>query len=157
MTTTRGRVPYSFRAGIVPALFLLLAAWIAYESLQMPLGSVLAPGAGLFPLGLSVLLALLATLLWIVEGFGPATSETARPSEWREAIWLTACVLAAAWFFEPAGFLVTTASFLTITVAVLGRVALWRAAAMAIVGSAAAWVVFVRILKIALPTGILPL
>lgn len=157
MTTTRGLVPHSLRAGIVPVLFLLLAAWVTHEALQMPLGTILAPGAGFFPLGLGLLLAVLALLLWVIEGRGTSTSEDAASSQWRQVVCLTACVIAAAWLFEPVGFLVTTAVFLTVTIAMLGHVAWWRAAAMAIVGSATAWIVFVRILKIALPSGILPL
>lgn len=157
MSTAQRRPMHLVRAGMVPLGFLLLAAWISYESLQMPLGTLNMPGAGFFPLVLGLLLGVLALLLAAVEGRATASDDTAAPTEWRGVICLAASVLAAAWLFERTGFLVTMAAFLTVTTAVLGRIAWWRSAAMAVVGSATAWVVFVRVLKIALPSGIMPM
>jgi putative tricarboxylic transport membrane protein len=145
------------RAGIVPLGFLLLAAWISYESLQMPLGTLHMPGAGFFPLVLGLLLGVLALLLSAAEGLAAASDDTAAPTDWRGVICLAASVLAAAWLFERAGFLVTMAAFLTVTTAVLGRIAWWRSAVMSVAGSVTAWVVFVHVLKIALPSGLMPM
>jgi Tripartite tricarboxylate transporter TctB family len=155
--TTRRRHMHLLRASIVPLGFLLLAAWISHESLQMPLGTLHMPGAGFFPLVLGLLLGLLALLLSAVERLAAASDDTGAPTDWRGAICLGASVLAAAWLFERTGFLVTMAAFLTVTTAVLGGIGWWRSAVMAVVGSAIAWVVFVRVLKIALPSGIMPM
>lgn len=145
------------RASIVPLGFLLLAAWISYEALRMPLGTLHMPGAGFFPLVLGLLLGILALLLSAVEGLATASDDRAAPTDWRGVMCLAASLLAAAWFFERAGFLVTMAAFLTVTTAVLGKISWWRSAVMAVVGSATAWVVFVHVLKIALPSGIMPM
>jgi Tripartite tricarboxylate transporter TctB family len=90
-----------------------------------------------------------------VEGSAIVSHDTPAPTEWRRVICLATSVLAAAWLFERAGFVLTMAAFLTVTTAVLGKIAWWRSALMAVVGSAIAWVVFVRVLKIALPSGIM--
>jgi putative tricarboxylic transport membrane protein len=155
--TTQRRPMHRVRASIVPLGFLLLAAWISYESLQMPLGTLHMPGAGFFPLVLGLLLGVLALLLSAVEGLAAASDDAATLTDRHGVICLAASVLAAALLFERAGFLVTMAAFLTVTTAVLGRIAWWRSAVMAVVGCAAAWVVFVRVLKIALPSGIIPM
>lgn len=157
MSASRRRPVDFVRAGTIPLGFLLLAAWIASESLHMPLGTFQMPGAGFFPLGLGLLLGILALLLWAAQGPDPAASDAAQPTQRAEVICLTVCLVAAAWLFERVGFLITMAVFLTVTTAMLGRIAWWRAAALAAVGTAAAWLVFVRVLKIALPSGVSPL
>src|SRR5262245_41904458 len=88
MSTTRRRPMHLVRAGIVPLGFLLLAVWISYESLQMPLGTLHMPGAGFFPLVLGLLLGVLALLLSAAERLAAASDDTAAPTDWRGAICL---------------------------------------------------------------------
>ena len=66
-------------------------------------------------------------------------------------------MLAAALLFESAGFLVTMTAFLMITTSVLGNIGWVKSTVLAVVGSAGAYLVFVRLLKIALPDGVLPM
>jgi Bacterial extracellular solute-binding proteins, family 5 Middle/Tripartite tricarboxylate transporter TctB family len=69
---------------------------------------------------------------------------------------LAATLAAAVWLFERLGFLLTMISFLALTMRVLGKVSWPKSIVLALVGSVAAYVVFGRVLRIALPSGILP-
>jgi putative tricarboxylic transport membrane protein len=144
------------RVGIVPGVFLLLAAWICFEALQVPLGGFRMPGAGFFPLALGLTLALLSVMLLAVDLLSPASGPAGAWPERREVLYLVGSVVASAWLFERAGFLLTMAAFLALTMRVLGKTGWPTAVALALVGSVAAYVVFGRVLLIALPSGILP-
>ena len=144
------------KAGSVPAVFLFLGAWICFEALQVPLGSFRMPGAGFFPLALGLALGLFSVLLLGMSLVSPASGSTDAWPERREPFYLVASVVAAVWLFERAGFLLTMALFLAFTTRVLGRIKWLTAVALALVGSVAAYVVFSRVLLIALPSGILP-
>ena len=147
----------AIRIGLVPLVFLLLAAWISYEALKVPLGTFNMPGAGFFPLGLGLLLGVLSLVLWLTSSRRPAPNEPVSWPKRREVICLIATVLAAALLFESAGFLVTMTAFLMITTSVLGNIGWVKSTVLAVVGSAGAYLIFVRLLKIALPDGVLPM
>ena len=72
------------RVGIVPGVFLLLAAWICFEALQVPLGGLRMPGAGFFPLALGLTLAVLSVMLLALNMFSPADGRTGAWPERRE-------------------------------------------------------------------------
>lgn len=145
------------RAGFVPALFLLLAIWIAVEALQVPLGTFRMPGAGFFPLALALTLGGLAVALFAMSLLSPALGSTEAWPEQREVFYLIGIVVASAWLFERAGFLLTMALFLALTTRLLGKIGWPTSIVVALVGSIGAYVVFSRVLLIALPSGILPL
>jgi hypothetical protein len=145
------------RLGVVPGIFLLLAAWICVEALQVPLGGFRMPGAGFFPLGLGLALAALAAMLLTVYILSPGVGQTDAWPERREVLYLVASIVAGALLFERAGFLLTMAMFLALTTRVLGRIGWVTAIVLALVGSVAAYVVFGRVLQIALPSGFLPI
>jgi len=144
------------KAGSVPGVFLLLAAWICYEALQVPFGSFRMPGAGFFPLGLGLALGTFAVMLLGLSLLSPAFASTDAWPERRDGFYLVASVVAAVWLFERAGFLLTMALFLALTTRLLGKINWLTAVVLALVGSVAAYVVFGRVLLIALPSGLLP-
>jgi putative tricarboxylic transport membrane protein len=154
-----GMSPSAFervKAGSVPGVFLLLAAWICFEALQVPLGSFRMPGAGFFPLALGLALGMFAVMLLGMSLLSPASGSTDAWPERRDGVYLVASVVAAVWLFERAGFLLTMALFLALTTRVLGKISWLTAVVLALVGSVTAYVVFSRVLLIALPSGILP-
>jgi putative tricarboxylic transport membrane protein len=157
VSTSGPRTRELVRAGPVPALFLTLALWISVEALQVPLGTFRMPGAGFFPLALGLTLAALAMMLLAVNFLSPGASQTDAWPERREVLYLIASVVAGAWLFERVGFLLTMAAFLALTMRVLGRISWVTAVVLALVGSVAAYIVFGRVLLIALPSGILPI
>jgi hypothetical protein len=73
-----------------------------------------------------------------------------------EVFYLMVAILAAAWLFERLGFLSTMVLFLGVILKVLGKLGWTATVVLAVVGSAAASVLFNRVLLIGLPSGILP-
>jgi putative tricarboxylic transport membrane protein len=144
------------RAGAVAGVFLLLGAFICFEGLQVPVGTVRMPGAGFFPLLLGIALSALSILLLAMSLVSPPGDATRLWPERREVVYLAATVAVAVLLFERAGFLVTMALFLVVAVRVLGKMRWPTVIVLALVGSVSSYVVFSRVLQIALPSGILP-
>lgn len=136
-------------------VFLLLGGWICLEASQLPFGGFRMPGAGFFPLLLGVALCLLSLLLLLTTLLGPAEVASASPVR-AEVFYLMAAILAAAWLFERLGFVSTMVLFLGVILKVLGKLGWTATVVLALVGSAAASVLFNRVLLIGLPSGILP-
>jgi Tripartite tricarboxylate transporter TctB family len=136
-------------------IFFLLGGWICLEASQLPFGGFRMPGAGFFPLLLGVALCLLSLILLLTSLLGPAETASASPAR-AEVFYLMAAILAAAWLFERLGFLSTMALFLGVILKVLGKLGWTATVVLAVVGSAAASVLFNRVLLIGLPSGILP-
>jgi putative tricarboxylic transport membrane protein len=144
------------KAGGVSLVFLLLAAFICFEALQVPFGSLRMPGAGFFPLLLGVTLGVLSLLLLgtsLLDASGESLD--VRP-ERREVLQLTASIFVAVFLFEWAGFLLTMAMFAAVVMKMLGTMSWTTAVVLALLGSVTAYVVFGRVLLIALPSGVLP-
>jgi hypothetical protein len=144
------------KASVAPTVFLLVALWVCLEALQVPLGSFRMPGAGFFPLVLGLALGLCSILLLAMSLARPALGSTEGWPERRDAFYLAGCVIAAVGLFEHAGFVLTMTLFLAATTRMLGRLGWLTAVVVGVIGSTAAYVVFGRLLVIALPSGILP-
>jgi putative tricarboxylic transport membrane protein len=144
------------KATVVPVAFLFLGAWICVEALQVPVGSLRMPGAGFFPLLLGMTLSVLSISLLGMCLLNPVGSSTHLGPERSEVFYLVASMFAAVWLFERAGFLLTMILLAGVVMKVLGRMSWGTALVLAAMGSLAAYVVFSRVLQIALPSGILP-
>jgi putative tricarboxylic transport membrane protein len=140
----------------VPVVFLLLSAWICVEAIQVPLGSFRMPGAGFFPLGLGLTLGVLSIVLLGMNLRRPADGVRFLAPQRSEVLYLVGSLVAAVWLFERAGFVVTMALFVAVVLRVLGGLSWAKVVALGVVGSLAAYVVFSRVLLIALPSGVLP-
>jgi hypothetical protein len=130
--------------------------WICLEALQVPFGSFRMPGAGFFPLLLGATLGVLALVLFGVQVLGDTQAVTqVRPAR-AEVLYLMGAIFAAAWLFERAGYVLTMVLFLGVVLKVLGKLGWVTTVVLALVGSLAAYVLFGRVLMIALPSGLLP-
>jgi len=145
------------KSAAVPVVFLLLSAWICVEAVQVPLGSFRMPGAGFFPLGLGLTLGVLSIVLLGMNLRRPADGVTfLGPPKRSEVLYLVGSLVAAVWLFERAGFVITMALFVAVVLRVLGRMSWVKVVVLGMVSSLTAYVVFSRLLLIALPSGVLP-
>jgi putative tricarboxylic transport membrane protein len=149
-------LPMAARASSVAVIFLLLGAWICFEALQVPVGSFRMPGAGFFPLVLGLTLSVFSIMLLGMSLLSPASASTPLRPERVEVFYLVGSMFIAVWLFERAGFVLTMALFAGVMMKVLGKMNWVAAVTLALVGSVSAYVVFSRVLLIALPSGILP-
>jgi putative tricarboxylic transport membrane protein len=144
------------RAVLVPTTFVLMGLWICFEARQLPLGSFRMPGAGFFPLLLGATLSVLALVLLAVNlvtvPAGAAETIAPRP----EILVLIGALFASAWLFERGGYLLTMVVFLLVVLKALAQVRWTTAVVLASIGSIASYLLFDRVLMIALPSGILP-
>ena len=140
---------------VVATVFLLTGVWICVEALQVPFGSLRMPGAGFFPMVLGVALGVLAVMLFVM---GWAGREVDTERVWPDTpavLYVTGILVLSAWLFERAGFLIAMGVFLAVSIKVLGRGRWLTVLATAVIGSVTSYWVFVRLLQISLPGGIL--
>ena len=147
----RGRL----KTGLVAAVFLLTGVWICLEALQVPFGGLRMPGAGFFPLLLGVALSALAVMLFAVEWTSREVDSARIWPDTPDVLYVTGILILSAWLFERAGFLISMAVFLAVSIKVLGRGKWLTALATAVIGSVSSYWVFGRLLQISLPDGIL--
>jgi hypothetical protein len=143
------------KAAFIPTVFLLVALGICLEALQVPFGSFRMPGAGFFPLLLGVALAILALVHLGINLLGSAETTPVGRSR-AETLALIGALFTSVWLFERAGYLLTMALFLGVSVRVLGKTGWTMAVVAALTGSVASYLLFGHVLSIALPAGILP-
>jgi len=137
---------------------LALAAWTLVDSARYGIGSLTAPGPGLFPFLLAGILCVvcLALLLQQVMRPGLAARSDAPPplDNRRKPFWLVAALLFGyALLLEPLGFVLS--SFVCMSVLFkAGNTWRWPAAVAAAAATVAiAYVVFVVLLNVPLPRG----
>lgn len=145
-----------FTTSVVPAVFLLVSVWICFEALQVPVGTFRMPGAGFFPLVLGLSLGLLSVMLLGTSLVSPTGGWAPLRPEQPSVVYLAGLTVAAVVLFERVGFLLTMALFLVVAMRMLGRMPWVTVFVVALVGSVTSYVVFVRVLLINLPSGILP-
>lgn len=114
------------------------------------------PGAGFFPLLLGVTLGLLALVLLAMNLYGDPGSVAQVTRSRPEILYLIGTMFASVWLFERAGYLLTMALFLGVTMKLLAKTRSPVAVIIALMGSVASYLLFDRVLMIALPSGILP-
>ena len=152
----------------------LFGALTAALSLQLPLGVPRMPGSGFFPLVLGLALMALAA------GHGvkiyrarpkaaapqtPAALQTPaaprtpaapaapeRDGATRRVVLFVAGVIAAVALLQPLGYVLSSFLLMLVLLLILG-LRLWYSASIALLSAAACYVVFVRWLKIPLPSG----
>lgn len=143
-------------AALIPLIFLLISLWVCWEATQVPFGSFRMPGAGFFPLLLGVTLGLLALALLAMNLYGDPGSVAQVTRSRPEILYLIGTMFASVWLFERAGYLLTMALFLGVTMKLLAKTRWPVAVIIALMGSVASYLLFDRVLMIALPSGILP-
>jgi hypothetical protein len=134
-----------------------LGVALAVAASQMPKGTVALPGPGFVPLAIGVLLTL-AGLGCAGRAFVTNVDAAETVSLGGLRVWGTlATLVGVGYAFEPLGAPITLAIAVTVFVRLLGDYSIARSATIGVIASAAAWLVFARLLGIGLPAGLLPL
>jgi putative tricarboxylic transport membrane protein len=151
MTKERGGSIVFLAAGIYGLVF----------SAGLPLGKWNAPGPGVFPISLSILLCAFG-LVWFVQG---RVKEGEKPRESlggllrksKTPVQIVGITAAFILLLEPLGYLLASALYTFVLFLGVSRYKLWIAAALAATFGAVSWVFFTKVLSTPLPKGLLPL
>jgi len=139
------------------ATIFVMALYGVVSSALMPLGQLLEPGPGFFPLALSVILLVLSGL-GIVSA-RPSAEDLARSEPfWGDMKTPVKIVLAtglAVFAFEPVGFLITSSCFLVSLFLWVSRYPWWKAVVFGVAGGFLGWFCFVKLLGVPMPGGFL--
>ena len=151
MTKERGGSIVFLAAGIYGLVF----------SAGLPLGKWNAPGPGVFPLSLSILLCAFG-LVWFVqgrvkEGEKPRVSLGGVLRKSKTPVQIVGITAAFILLLEPLGYLLASALYTFALFLGVSRYKLWIAAALAATFGAGSWVFFTKVLSTPLPKGLLPL
>jgi hypothetical protein len=132
------------------ALLFLLAAFILWQNLSYPVGTLSEPGAGFLPLLLGLALALVSVL---IAWFGGAALSI-KAIGWGEApravLILAACCVAVL-VFEPFGYRLTLIALLVFLLGVVERKPIINVLLTAIGFSLITYFVFFNLLDVQLP------
>jgi putative tricarboxylic transport membrane protein len=139
------------------AVFLLLAAFIARESLELKFYTSNGPGPGFFPFWLSMALGLLALLMILQATFRepepvPEGFFAGRAGYLRAGA-IVAALAVTTTFLEIAGFPLTMLVTTLFLLFALGRPGLIATLLVSAAGSFGCFYLFDRWLKVPLPTG----
>lgn len=141
----------------IGVVFLLAAAFLAWNAAGLVYYSRLGPGPGFFPLWLCGLLAALSVAVVVQAGVAeperlPGDFFTTRGNYLRVAAVLVA-LLAMAMLMRPLGFRVAMLGFFLVMLPLLGRRNVVEIALLAAIGSFGTYYVFGGLLGLALPVG----
>ena len=147
MSKERGGSLIFFLSGIYGLIF----------SIQFPMGRLMEPGPGVFPLFLSILL-LVSGLLTFLSGRGKRIETKDRSGfvkKWITPLQIVALTVIYILVLERLGYLVTSFLYLFLLLFWVSRYRLWMASGLAVLIGMGSWYFFVRILLIRLPGGVL--
>jgi putative tricarboxylic transport membrane protein len=148
------RRPYQ----ITGAVLLLLAVYVAIESLRLRYYTPLGPGPGFFPFWLAVILGALAVGMLLQASLGraepmPPDFFASRTGYLKMGAVVLALVGTTA-LLEPLGFCLTTLAMYLLLLSALGRHSLIITALVSLGGSFGVYYVFMRWLQVPLPAGL---
>jgi hypothetical protein len=143
---------------ITGTVLLLLAAFVADESLKLRYYTPLGPGPGFFPFWLAVILGALAVGMLLQATLGhaepmPADFFASRTGYLKMGAVVLALVGTTA-LLEPLGFCLTMLAVYLFLLYTLGRQNLILTALVSLGGSFGVYYLFVRWLQVPLPTGL---
>lgn len=142
---------------ITGVVFLLLAAFVAWESLELKFYTNNGPGPGFFPFWLSMALGLLAVLMILQATFResepmPEGFFAGRAGYLRAGAIVMALIVTAA-LLDIVGFPLTMLVAILFLLFALGRPSLIVTLLVSVAGSFGCFYLFDRWLKVPLPTG----
>jgi len=137
---------------------ILLSAGYLHKTLELPMGEMDQPGAGVFPLLIAGIL-FIASISALWEGWQRrATSEPLDLPQGEDRVRLLKLValllvyfLAIPWL----GFLVSSVLFCILLIRLLSDLSWQRSTAYAVIMTAVVYLIFIAILKVPMPAGIL--
>ena len=143
------------RAGMV---FMALGAYVIYYTFaELKIGSVRSPGSGFFTficgLGILLMSSALVTISF-VKGTKPASLWDG--GQWIKPMLALVFTVVYAICIPTLGFILATALFLVLWQKLVESQPNGKTALVAILGSAAMWAVFEKLLRVPLPNGLLP-
>lgn len=136
---------------VASALFLFLALFIIYHSLQLPYLDRFGPGSGFMPLWLAVLLGVLSVML-LFSTFAPSTDS----SDWRpdkRAIVVTVIAGVAVFLSNYVGMILTSALLMGSILFYLEPAAKKRNLTISLITPVAVWLLFTYWLGVPMPRG----
>lgn len=147
------------RSTIGAALFFVLGCVVAIMAAQLPMGSLRVPGSGAFPLGIGVSLMVLSVCLAVQSLRGGAQDGASDhiAERWGALRVAAVCALVALYIFALpiVGFALDTALLMTALYAVGSGQLRIREIAAGLLTTAAIYTLFVAILEVRLPQGLL--
>ncbi len=146
--------------GLIGGIFwLVLGILFTYQATSYEIGSFTQPGPGFFPLGLGIILTLLAVTIVGREAkkFSLRVPETAPllGEAWKKVGYTVAILFLAALFFETIGYLLTFFFLILLLMSVVGGQDWKRVLLIAFCSALGAYLIFVLLLEQPLPRGIL--
>ncbi|MDO9024123.1 tripartite tricarboxylate transporter TctB family protein [Zwartia sp.] len=144
---------------VVGAIGICLSAFYLALSFQMPMGRVRQPGAGVFPV-ISGFLLLLGSVSALWEGLKLRKSETVELPAGSDLLRLLAVlggVFGYLVLLPILGQLISSILFCFVLIRALSNLSIWRVALYALVMAGIAYLLFVRLLTLPMPVGILGL
>ena len=144
---TKGRVASLFFIGV--GLYVLI------QSIRLPVGSFSNPGAGFFPLLLSLLLTIVGVLLLATDRGGEPMHWGGVIHLWRSTPWqLVGLTAAYVLVFDWLGFLISSFSYLLLILYVCCRFRAGTAVGLAAALTLGSWGLFVKLLALQFPRGL---
>jgi putative tricarboxylic transport membrane protein len=147
------------RAGSI--VFLSAGIYGLVFSIGLPLGKWNAPGPGVFPLTLSILLCAFG-LVWFVQGrrkdeVKPREQEGGFLRKSRTPLQIVGITAAFVFLLEPLGYLLASVLYTFALFFLVSRYRLWTAAVLALTFGAVSRLFFTKVLSTPLPMGLLGL
>jgi putative tricarboxylic transport membrane protein len=138
-------------------ILLIVSLYGLISSSQMPLGQLQEPGAGFFPLTLSIILFSLSALGFVLSRRSKAvlSSRISFLGDLGMPVKIVLSTAMAILFFESAGFLAIGVFFLTLLFFWVSGYRFWKALIFGVAGGMAGWFLFVKVLGVSMPGGIL--
>jgi len=142
---------------ITGVVFLILAAFIAWESLELQFYSYIGPGPGFFPFWLALVLGTLAVLMILQATFRrtdpmPADFFASRAGYLRVGAIVLALTATTA-LMKVLGFQLTMLGIIIFLLFALGRPSLVVTLLVSVAGSFGCFYLFNRLLRVPLPTA----
>ncbi len=144
---------------VTSLFFIVVAAYLGWQSLRLKFYTSLGPGPGFFPFWLSVILGALSAIMLaqtiLVESAPLPEDFLPSRTGWLRLAAITLALAASVVLMEPLGFRLTMLGFLLFLLVALGRQSLAITVPVALVGSLGVYHVFSAWLRIPLPVGAL--
>lgn len=123
-------------------------------SADLPFGTPASPGPGMLPILAAGLVLALGAVMLLQAGSSPPFTQIAWP-DLPHAARVCAVTAASLLSYERLGFLITTTALLLILVLVVERRPLWPGLLFCLVVPVSAYLLLAKLLKSALPVGVL--